>query len=265
MQPSETLTARHRCFVTVNTLTVSRALSRKGAETAARDAARARPDAVVEVLRVNVNAHRDAGTVIMRIAPSPSPSPSGVVRTLDVPCGDGVSRTVAVRVDLGVLAVHPPASGTKRGRWTITHKPTLRAAGTFTGKLADARALAVLWDGAFAAVDWTAKRRQPWPLMQTWRAQCWGDAPITGPTLPQPSPNAHPARPETVQFALDARRSVRTFDGNTWQMQWRGKWWPMPTMAELESWTLDSVCETPDGRTVEHDAPDAWLRLLALV
>jgi hypothetical protein len=39
----------------------------------------------------------------------------------------------------------------------------------------------------------------------------------------------------------------------------------MPTMAELEHWTLDSVCETPDGRTVEPDAPDAWLRLLALV
>jgi hypothetical protein len=197
--------------------------------------------------------------------PSETLAPSGIARTLDVPCRDGIARTVTVRVDLGVLAVHPPTSGKKRGRWTITHKPTLRACGTFTGKLADARALAVLWDGAFAAVDWTQKRRAPWPLMQQWRAQCWGDAPITGPTMPEPSPNAHPARPETVRFALDARRRVRTLDGELWTMHWRGAWWPLPTMADLQHWTIDSVCETPDGRTVEPDAPDAWLSLLGLV
>lgn len=194
-----------------------------------------------------------------------SPSQTNSVRTLDVPCGDGKQRTVAVRIDLDTLAVHPPASGTKRGRWTITHKPTLRACGTFTGKLADARALAVLWEPAFAAIDWTAKRRAPWPLAQQWCAQCWGDAPITGPTLPEQSPNAHPARPETVRMALDAGMACRTLDGDAWETQWHGKWWPLPTLDDLERWTLDSVCERPDGVMIEPDGTGSWLRLLRLV
>jgi hypothetical protein len=48
-------------------------------------------------------------------------------------------------------------------------------------------------------------------------------------------------------------------------IRWRGHWWPAPTDGELQAWTLDSVCESPDGRTVEPDAPDSWLRILGLV
>jgi hypothetical protein len=161
--------------------------------------------------------------------------------------------------------VHKPASGIARNQWTLTHLPSLRAAGTFHGKLADARKLADLWEPSFASFDWKAKRAQPWPLMRQWRAQCDGSEPIAPPGLPEPSPNAHHARPDAVCFALDARRKVRTLDGELWTMEWRGAWWPLPAMAELQAWTLDSVCETPDGRTVEPDAPDSWLRLLALV
>ncbi|MEZ5325905.1 MAG: hypothetical protein R3F19_12695 [Verrucomicrobiales bacterium] len=46
---------------------------------------------------------------------------------------------------------------------------------------------------------------------------------------------------------------------------WRGDDYALPTEAEIEFWTLDSVCETPDGDIVEPDHPDSWLSLLGLV
>jgi hypothetical protein len=49
------------------------------------------------------------------------------------------------------------------------------------------------------------------------------------------------------------------------KLRWKSKWWIVPTMEEIERWTFDSVCETPDGNIVEHDAPDSWLHLLNLV
>lgn len=49
------------------------------------------------------------------------------------------------------------------------------------------------------------------------------------------------------------------------KLRWKSKWWTVPTMKEIERWTFDSVCETPDGNIVEHDAPDSWLHLLKLV
>jgi hypothetical protein len=61
-------------------------------------------------------------------------------------------------------------------------------------------------------------------------------------------------------------RFTRNGDGSTvLKLRWRSKWWPVPAMAEIERWTFDSVCETPNGDTVEHDADDSWLRLLGLV
>jgi hypothetical protein len=49
------------------------------------------------------------------------------------------------------------------------------------------------------------------------------------------------------------------------RLWFRGCWYDIPTVAEVMEWTLDSVCPTPDGRTVEPDAPDSWLSLLQLV
>jgi hypothetical protein len=46
---------------------------------------------------------------------------------------------------------------------------------------------------------------------------------------------------------------------------WKGSEYDAPDMDTLEEWAFDSVCETPDGVTVEHDHPDSWLRLLGLV
>jgi hypothetical protein len=49
------------------------------------------------------------------------------------------------------------------------------------------------------------------------------------------------------------------------KLRWHSRWWPVPSMEEVERWTLDSVCETPAGAIVEHDADDSWLRLLGLI
>ena len=48
-------------------------------------------------------------------------------------------------------------------------------------------------------------------------------------------------------------------------IKWRGEEYEIPGMAELEQWVYDSVCETPDGDTVEPDHPDSWLSLLGLI
>ena len=57
----------------------------------------------------------------------------------------------------------------------------------------------------------------------------------------------------------------RTNQTTILKLRFRRKWWPVPTMDDVQRWTLDSVCETPDGRMVEPDAPDSWLSLLGLV
>ncbi|MBR5950881.1 MAG: hypothetical protein IKZ87_05540 [Actinomycetaceae bacterium] len=46
---------------------------------------------------------------------------------------------------------------------------------------------------------------------------------------------------------------------------WRGRKYETPSLEEIEEWTYDSVCETPDGDTVEPDHPDSWLRLLGFL
>jgi len=49
------------------------------------------------------------------------------------------------------------------------------------------------------------------------------------------------------------------------RLWFRGAWHDVPTVAECMAWSLDGVCETPDGRMVEPDHPDAWLSLLGVV
>lgn len=50
-----------------------------------------------------------------------------------------------------------------------------------------------------------------------------------------------------------------------YRLYWRGQWVDVPTIAELMAWSMDGVCETPDGSRVEPDAPDAWLSLLGII
>lgn len=49
------------------------------------------------------------------------------------------------------------------------------------------------------------------------------------------------------------------------RLWWRGAWIDVPTVAELMAWSIDGVCETPDGSRVEPDAPHAWLTLLGIL
>ena len=61
-------------------------------------------------------------------------------------------------------------------------------------------------------------------------------------------------------------RFTRKGDGSqVLKMRWHGKWWLVPTMEQVEEWTFDSCCETPDGDIVEPDADSSWLHLLGLV
>jgi hypothetical protein len=72
----------------------------------------------------------------------------------------------------------------------------------------------------------------------------------------------------TVQTVRDGAvgRFTRNGDGTkVLKLRWRSKWWEVPTMEQVEAWTLDSVCETPAGDMIEPDADGSWLRLLHLV
>lgn len=90
------------------------------------------------------------------------------------------------------LCVHEPirdgAPTPTRGRWTITAQAYGYAAGTYRGRLADAIALARLWDGAFADALAAAPRDacgipslSQWSQARAWSRQVSGDAPPTGP------------------------------------------------------------------------------------
>ena len=56
-----------------------------------------------------------------------------------------------------------------------------------------------------------------------------------------------------------------SFRGGILKLWWNGKWWEVPSMAEFQEWTMDSVCPTPDGEMVEPDHEDSWLSLAGLV
>ncbi len=53
--------------------------------------------------------------------------------------------------------------------------------------------------------------------------------------------------------------------GSTLGINWRREFCALPTDADLDRFTFDSVCETPKGELVEPDHPESWLRLLRLV
>jgi hypothetical protein len=75
--------------------------------------------------------------------------------------------------------------------------------------------------------------------------------------------------PDGTEHKLLRNGAVGRFkqkDGsNVLKLRFNRKWHLVPTMDEIQAWTLDSVCETPDGRMLEPDHPDSWLSLLGLV
>lgn len=152
--------------------------------------------------------------------------------------------------------------------------------------------------------DYRTARRpslRDWPQAPAWLAQLRREAPATGPVpvnagpvLPViPAKRDAMAELETAQTYHDVERAVWRAMGyepagddeaeeqypahetvaadllrngsDGVEMSWRGRWYLVPTMGDVESWCLGSVAETPDGRTVEPDAPEGWPRLLGLI
>ena len=199
--------------------------------------------------------------------------------SLSIACASG-ARVIPAAWIGRALAVHRPPTrdgGVSRSPrlWAVSHAASGLSAGLVRARKADAIALARAWDDAFADPDLIGLRSR-WPL-----ASQWGDAiraaGQTGMIFP-PNPDAvdpipaadndGDALPLSVDFARSSGMRCRVAGhagARRPEIMWRGDWWPAPTDADLDRWTLDSVCESPDGRTVEPDAPDSWLRLLRLV
>lgn len=189
------------------------------------------------------------------------------------------------------LAVHRPwgkGGLSKEPRhWAITHRGLgLSACLSFDGPKARAVELARLWDDAFSYIT-DRGTAIGWPFAQTWAHDLAvaqrGTSEIHGPILPD-----HPsyqdvaaaisaavggsyAAPtdEEAGEQFDPRETCRAENvrsgADGFELLWRGRWWPVPTVGEVEEWCLDSVAETPDGRTVEPDARDSWPSLLGLI
>jgi hypothetical protein len=187
------------------------------------------------------------------------------------------------------LAVHRPPlrDGAKPApkQWAITHTASgLSMGAPLCARKDSAVALARLWDSAAGEID--ARNPRGWRFLQTWQldvaaAENRRIAPLEGPVLPDnPGPQDVAA---AIAAALDSAYApagdeaadqfpahetvaadlLRTGADGV-EMFWRGRWWPVPTFEEVEAWALDSLAETPDGRTVEPDARDSWTRLLGV-
>lgn len=189
------------------------------------------------------------------------------------------------------LAVNRPlfvggqAAGPKQ--WCVTLLATGHTlSGLIRGTRADVVALARLWDGAAAEID--ARNPRGWRYLRTWQLDVAATerrriAPLDGPVLPDnPGPadvaaamaaalgtGYNPADDSEAAEQYPARETVaadRLRDGaDGLEILWRGKWWLVPSLGDVEAWALDSLAETPDGRTVEPDAPDSWPALLGIV
>ena len=77
----------------------------------------------------------------------------------------------------------------------------------------------------------------------------------------------HPEGKGPLKMAGDTGRfgALGEIHALLWMIDGKLTWVPVPSIDALMEWTMDSVCPTPDGRSVEPDDPDSWLRLLGLV
>ena len=165
------------------------------------------------------------------------------------------------------IAVTPPAGAdhsftVQRGLWVITHRECGLAFAHLRCSKRDAIALAKAWDQRCGTVD--PANARSWP-----HCEAWGNAvaKINGPnesTRWGSVPVGDDGTGTAGELAAAAGIPIDQA-GGVLRIKWRGKFWPAPSDAELDFWTFDSCCETPDGRTVEPDHPESWLRILRLV
>ena len=187
--------------------------------------------------------------------------------------------------------------------WTLTLRPLGLSGGELAAPLSAVIAFARLWDTA--AARWfdvtSAADASAWRWRDRFRddvARVRSGRPPLGPRELTPTEAIETARTaaevaaavaaamgaplltdaETAEpypvvdvFPADRVKMGQNWPGcltpeKGWPMiRWARQWWPVPTVGEVQSMALDSVAETPDGRTVEPDDPAAWPRLLGLV
>lgn len=222
-----------------------------------------------------------------------------------VECKDGRRSVPAVwkgrhlAVHLPPKADGPDGVSTVRGRWCVTHLATgLTASGLLETSRAKAVALARAWDATFGTLA-AADQGASWPAREIWgravrrlrlQGDVWTPEQAAGPEQPVDSLGrlAAASTPAAVHAAVvaavtgyeisagdeaaeqfPARDTVpadRLRDGpDGLEMHWSGRWWLVPSLGDVEAWALDSVAETPDGRTVEPDHPESWTRILGVV
>jgi len=197
------------------------------------------------------------------------------------------------------LAVHRPLTGdglsTAPRTWTVSHLSSgMVAAKCLSTSKLDAVAFAKAWD--FPAAEWDSLTASASASKWPWRRRFLADrhaaaagGPIFGPRSLSPleqlqtagtaaevsaavaaafsAPTlsaAEESAPYPVADVLPADR-VRTSEDGWPMVRWARQWWDAPTVGEVHAMALDSVAETPDGRTVEPDDPAAWPRLLGLI
>ena len=162
------------------------------------------------------------------------------------------------------IAVTPPPGKdysfeTVRGCWTITHRGCGFALAYLNCSLKTALKLAKQWDQRAGSID--PLNSKAWQYCQQWGAAVKA---INLPNIEGRARFAHNSTDAAAVLAAERGLSIDQAGGHK-RILWRGKYWPAPTDAELELWTLDSVCETPDGRMVEPDNSESWLTILGLV
>jgi len=166
------------------------------------------------------------------------------------------------------IAVTPPAGAdhsftVQRGLWVITHRGCGLAFAHLRCSKKDAIALAKAWDQRCGTVD--PSNARTWPHCEAWgKAVAKINRPSETTRWGIHAVNDGDSTGTAGELAAAAGIPIDQA-GTVLKIQWRGKFWPAPSDAELELWTLDSCCETPDGRTVEPDHPESWLRILRLV
>ena len=223
-----------------------------------------------------------------------------MTQTITIQCRDA-ARTIKPVWAGDCLAVHRPikngAPSTAPRCWTITHCPSgLAIVSSLTVGKNDAVSLAKAWDSAAALID--PAKPSAWRFLQAWRddLQRVGIVPVWGPRdLPASERDAvwramgyEPAADEDAaeQYSADitkqttgagaVRRNGKTGELEFWWLPRGGNysdadaitlagWYLVPCMADMETWCLDSVAETPAGDSVEPDHPDAWPRLLGVI
>lgn len=165
-----------------------------------------------------------------------------------------LGQTIALTAPAGTARDFAPV----RGQWVITHRGCGLSAGTLHCSKKRAVAIARQWDARFASID--ASDARSWA-----HCEAWGNV-VRGINYPSNAGRVEPDDSTATAGELAARAGIPIDQGGgVLRIFWRGKFWPAPTDAELDWWTFDSCCETPDGRTVEPDAPDSWLSILRLV